>query len=215
MINKIAPIHFNSDLPIVIITDVHNDLDAVRRVIKKYPAHQMICLGDITNLFKPDAPENRKTVAFFQEWGIPTLKGNHEEYIAMELNDSAEVFPVNVMRKNIHPYDLDPVTGTWLHELPDAFTINLNDGKTVRCYHNRPDNKWSVTPATTPPAELIRIYSLTEKNNKVIIGHMHQSKRCLIPGPPKSEFHLLGSLQENREYGLLSRNGAFAVGTLK
>ena len=212
---NIAQIPFKSDLPIVIITDVHNDLTSVKKLVQKYPGHQLICLGDIVDLFKPDSPENRETITYFYEEGIPTLKGNHEEYIACELNRSGEAFPVNVLRKNIHPYDLDPATGPWLQELPDGFMIDLDDGKTVRCYHNRPNCKWSFTPATTLPADLIKIYDLTQKHSKVIIGHQHKTQRCLILGPPKCEFHTLGSLKETQEYGLLSRNGLFAVSVLK
>lgn len=69
---------------IAVISDVHGNLPALKAVledIRTEEASQVYCLGDLTDA----APWHNEVIEMIRDLKIPTIMGNHDERIAMDL----------------------------------------------------------------------------------------------------------------------------------
>ncbi len=170
--------------PLVIITDVHTDLLNVYRIKQKYPELQIVCLGDICDLYKKDN-SNANIITYFNNTKIPCLRGNHDEYFAST---------------NMHGFHLN----TYVDNMPIGFKLILPDGSNYLCFHNRPKDLWGFTDSLNKD-EFFNTYPVDKDTKGVIIGHQHRNFMINYNNP---ECWLIGvGALKFGDYALLSLKG--------
>lgn len=163
------------DYPLAIVTDTHTNIRNVAEIRRRYP--NVVCLGDITNLYSKKESFNGKSIDFFIKAGIPCLKGNHEEHIS-ECSDDNYVHKV-LPRFDEHSslfdvYGLTQQQTDFIKNLPIGFRLNFPDGTHYLAFHNRPKDLWSFFEKPPMKDEFLKIYPVNEKTRGVIIGHHHR-----------------------------------------
>lgn len=82
--SNVAAMKMNNEmLKLAIISDIHANLPALVSVledIEQFGAHQVYCLGDLTDA----APWHNEVIALIRERNIPVIMGNHDERIAFD-----------------------------------------------------------------------------------------------------------------------------------
>lgn len=109
-----------------IISDIHANLPALQAVIRDLEAigcDRVACLGDLVGYYRYP----QECVELIRKWGIPCVKGNHDEYCSTgfsteKLNPRAGEF-VQWTRNQ-----LSEENRQWLHNLPMMLTL---DGFTI------------------------------------------------------------------------------------
>lgn len=175
-----------TQFPVVIITDVHTNLLNVYRIKQKYSTLQIVCLGDICDLYKKDK-SNPDTITYFKESNIPSLKGNHDEYYG----GTGAVYQ-------------DYSVNKYINEMPIGFKLIFPDGSNYLCFHNRPNDLWGFTDSLDRD-KFLNTYPIDKNTKGVIIGHQH--KNFVIDYEnPKCSLIGVGALKFG-DYGLLSEKG--------
>ena len=178
--------------PLVIITDGHKDLKNVEKVRALYPSSNLICLGDITDLFKKDVL-NSVSIQYFIDNKIPYLIGNHEQFIIAS-------FP------NYETWGLSYEQFKHLIDSPIGFKLLLPDNSNYFCFHNRPNDLWSLTEEKSLTKEqFIETYSIDEKTVGVIQGHNHKAFVASFPDFKVKRFSIGALLY--KQYALLTERG--------
>jgi predicted phosphodiesterase len=179
------------EYPLIIVTDIHSNLLNLMRIKQLYPNNNIICLGDIVNLWdKGMTDANLKITDYFIQNKIKCLQGNHDEWVAGN--------------KNL--YKITPEHEKYLGYLPILFVISLPDGKEYKCYHYRPRDFWSSEePKNLSYLGFCEVYGSIDDNDGVIIGHLHKPFIINYPNA-RRKFMGVGSLKFG-EYGVLTENG--------
>jgi hypothetical protein len=165
--------------PLIIISDVHNNLLNVHRILLKHKGDQVICLGDVVDLFNENkTDENQRTIDFFSESDIPCLLGNHEQQLlACESGNSL------LISSALHSpdYGLTQQHLNFLKSLPIGFKLILPDLINYYCFHNRPLDLWSFTVPPFDREQFRSSYPFDSYTQEIIIGHNHQNFLLSFP----------------------------------
>jgi UDP-2,3-diacylglucosamine pyrophosphatase LpxH len=177
--------------PIVIVSDIHNSLDNLIKVRELHKDCECVCLGDIVDLWDKNGNDNHKKILdYFIENKIPTILGNHDEFMAANSK-----------------YKLSEKQDKYIQNLPFMFVLETLDKKTHKCYHYKPNDIWSMEDNSKIDFDKFCEwygYDHTFVSN-VIAGHTHKQfiksfkeTNCKYVG--------VGSLKYG-EYGLLFEDG--------
>lgn len=201
---KIEEIHI-SKYPLVIITDVHCHINRIDIIRAKHRNCDIICLGDITDLFSKVWTDFNKTVIeYFIKNKIPCLTGNHEAFIVG--CDSGDSFVISNVSDKSMDYNVEPKHIEYLKSLPIGFKLVLPDGSNYLCYHNRPNDLWGFTNKKSLTAEQFKkTYPIEENTIGILHGHGHQSFIEEYENVKPKRFSI-GAVKE-KEYALLTENG--------
>lgn len=187
--------------PLVIFTDTHTNLANIKHLQGLYPNSQLVCLGDITNLWNKGEKFNEYSIQFFIENKIPCLKGNHEEHISACQDGGAKyVFrAVSFGDFGISKSSLD-----YIKNLPTGFKINIPNGKHYLVFHNRPNDLWSFTEASSLNEQKFKeVYPIDNNTIAVLHGHGHKNYSVQYSNV---FHHQIGALKYG-DYALLTENG--------
>jgi Calcineurin-like phosphoesterase len=199
--------------PLVIITDTHCHIKKIDQIREKHPNCQIICLGDITDLFqKGDKGDfNGHSIDYFIKNGIPCLIGNHEEHIISceKILDGDSLVQIRILFNEavslFDEYKLTNEQKDYLKNLPVGFKLILPDSSNYLCFHNRPNNLWTMTEAVDMTDEQFNeIYPMDEKTVGVIQGHNH--KEFKVQYESGKIRYSLGPVKYGL-YGLLTEQG--------
>jgi len=179
-----------SKYPLVVISDVHASVLSVQRIRNKYPDNEIICLGDIADLWNKGATDsNKKVVNYFSENKIPTLMGNHDEWVAA----------------NQLLYQMSDEHVKYLMTLPCVFVLDFPDGKTYKCYHYKPTDFWGMDNTNMSYLDFCSTYGDADSNDGILIGHTHTNFIRNFKNA-RRKFIGIGSLKYG-DYALLTENG--------
>ena len=171
------------EFPLTIVSDTHNNLKDLRRIIHDNP--NIISLGDFTSLFDKEGKFNIHSIQFFKDKKIPTLKGNHEE-------------TVQTMDSTLIEHS------EFLNQLPIGFKLILPDKTHYLCFHNRPNDLWTFYEKVPSWEEFKEIYPIDSQTRGVIIGHHHFNRKIKYPN---FLFYIVGRFQIEKDYIVLDQQG--------
>jgi putative phosphoesterase len=153
---------------IVVISDIHSNLDALEAVARKLPTYdELYCLGDIVGY----GPEPNEVVERLQELG-PTvvLMGNHDDAV---VRDNVEGFSTHAAtavkwtRRVISETNLG-----YLRELKPLAKVK-RDGKTLALFHGSPRDPLSEYVYPGLPGRIVRGFVKKAEAQIVLLGHTH------------------------------------------
>jgi putative phosphoesterase len=168
-----------------IISDIHGDYAALETVLdrlqKVHHAEQVLCAGDLVGR----GPDPERVVQTIRERGIPTVRGNHDEW----------------------SYGLSSDNKTFLKTLPLDWRGTF-DGYTVFMCHGKPGNNlWGLYRDHI--SDTLLNMMLTSLNADVLVtGHTHMplyvrvQQGCVIN--PGSLYMFNNVRSSSHTYGVLS-----------
>ncbi|MFX1704737.1 metallophosphoesterase family protein [Chitinophaga sp. CC14] len=120
----------NRMLKLAIISDIHANLPALISVledIEQFGAHQVYCLGDLTDA----APWHNEVIDLIRQKNIPVIMGNHDERIAFDHpvyplskhtpeEQAARLLAINYTKETIKPQH-----AAFLAELPRHIQMDV------------------------------------------------------------------------------------------
>jgi putative phosphoesterase len=153
-----------------IISDIHGNLhflDLVLADIQRTAVDQIICLGDVASL----GPQPRKVIARLKELQIPTIMGNHDDYL-LDLR----------LTENHHPWlrameiwaaeKLSEEDKDFLRSFPRQLSFPLDENTTMLCFHGSLRSNEEFLYPTVTPETLDEIFG--GQDAKVLVGgHTH------------------------------------------
>jgi len=101
---------------LAVISDIHGNLEALRRVLDDFPGQGVdaaVCLGDIIGY----GPDPQAVARIIRERGIPSVVGNHEQALASRRHRNW-FNPVARKTLGVTASLLSPETAAWLGALP-------------------------------------------------------------------------------------------------
>lgn len=175
--------------PIGFISDIHNNIESVKKVLIKHPeVKQWFCLGDIIDFIRPQ--KNDETLDWFRTQDIPTIKGNHEVAACAQCKVAG------------HHKE-------WIIGQPFVFRLVLPDHKSLLLYHNKPNDLWVHIDHITE-RELDEWFPIASDIKAILIGHNHKQFH-FIPCSPDIDTELwsIGSLGINEQYVIMDEEYNF------
>ena len=195
--------------PTVLITDVHKDLDKVRKVKSLYPHQPIYCLGDICDLFDPSSGNNTETIQYFKENKIPSLMGNHEASIIADVLGKAG-YIIQGQVKQV--YNVSKEDAEYMLTFPTGFRFHLPDKTHYLCFHNRPDCLWSFTEEAFTEEAFLKTYPVDTATRAVVIGHQHKTFRNSKEYKTTNAYlQGIGKLQKSGTYALINEDGSLSI----
>ena len=158
---------------LVIITDIHGNLGNTQRVLDLYPKSQIICLGDITNLWDENVTQEHQTIIkFFAQKEIPCVIGNHDIHVF----------------QNPQTYGIDDESIRFLYQLPVGLTLKTSNNLNFAFFHHKPHDFWGHCDITKMTYEEFCLSYDAEKDNldMVFIGHLHKPYTLRFSGKNKA-----------------------------
>ena len=105
-----------------ILSDVHGDIGALEAVLERlddvHKVDHILCAGDLVGR----GPDPNAVVTCIRERGIPTVKGNHDEW----------------------SYELSPDNAAYLKQLPIDWQDVLEDVSIFMCHGKPGNNLWGM-----------------------------------------------------------------------
>lgn len=155
---------------IAIISDIHGNLQSLELVladIQKANVDQTICLGDIASL----GPQPREVIARLRELQIPTIMGNHENYL-LDLRLTENHHPWLRAAEEWGAAQLSADEMDFMRSLPTQLSFALDPNTTMFCFHGSPRSNEEFIYPTVSPDTLDEIFD--GLNARVLVGgHTH------------------------------------------
>lgn len=153
-----------------IISDIHGNLHSLELVladIQKTGADHIICLGDVASL----GPKPVEVIARLRELEIPTVMGNHDDYLLnLELTENHHPW-LRAMEKwaaeKLSEDDLD-----FLQSFPPHLTFPLDDKTNMLCFHGSLRSHEEFLYPTVTPETLDEIFN-GQVARVLVGGHTH------------------------------------------
>jgi len=153
-----------------IISDIHGNLHSLELAladINKSQVDQIICLGDIASL----GPQPNEVIALLRELEIPTIMGNHENYLLdPQLTEAhlpwlrkAELWCVSLLSED----DLD-----YMRAFPSELCYKLDEKTTMCCYHGSPRSNEEFLYPTVTSETLDQLFN-DKSTSLFVCGHTH------------------------------------------
>jgi len=153
-----------------IISDIHGNLHSLELVltdIQKAAVDQIICLGDVASL----GPKPVEVIARLRGLEIPTIMGNHDDYLLnLQLTENHHPW-LRAMEKwaaeKLSKDELD-----FLQSFPSQLSFPLDKDTTMLCFHGSLRSSEEFLYPTVTPETLDEIFS--GQDAKVLVGgHTH------------------------------------------
>ena len=197
--------------PLVIITDPHGCYEKVSKVLSLYPEHQIICLGDVVDLFNKNKNDsNHKIIDLFIDKKIPCILGNHEQHV-LSCSDGNTLRSVKLFGDfgggtltDIDEYDLGQRHIDFLRVLPLGLKLVLPNGHYYYAFHNLPNDLWGQEWNITKD-DFIRHYPINCFVDGILRGHHHKNQVLEFQGI-STKLYGIGALKFG-DYALLNENG--------
>lgn len=153
-----------------IISDIHGNIHSLELVladIQKTAVDQIICLGDVASL----GPKPVEVIARLRELEIPTIMGNHDEYLLnLQLTENHHPW-LRAMEKwaaeKLSKDDID-----FLRSFPPQLTFPLDDKTNMLCFHGSLRSHEEFLYPTVTPETLDEIFS-GQDARMLVGGHTH------------------------------------------
>jgi putative phosphoesterase len=167
-----------------ILSDVHGDYTALEialdRLDNEHQVSQILCAGDLVGR----GPHPDKVVQLIRERGIPTVRGNHDEW----------------------SYGLSPESKAYLKDLPLEWKAEMA-GRTIFMCHGKPGNNLWGLYRDHISNTLLNMMLVSLSADVLITGHTHvplyvKVKRgCVVNPGSLYTFHNVRSTSHT--YGVL------------
>lgn len=133
-----------------IVSDIHGDYKALETVLDRLENHhrvdQILCAGDLVGR----GPEQNRVVEVFRERNIPTVRGNHDEWV----------------------YSLSPENTAYLHNLPLDWRGSYKGLKFFMCHGKPGNNLWGLYRDHVSDT-LLNMMLESLQTDVLITGHTH------------------------------------------
>jgi predicted phosphodiesterase len=172
-------------MKIAIIADLHGNLiafEAVLADIERDDVAQIVCLGDVCGL----GARPREALHRLRALACPVVMGNADEFMLdPSLLDPARHPRADTRLRRLHDMErwavaqLSPEDRDYIATFQPTVQIDLDEGRSLLCYHGSPRSSREEIRASTSEAELA--VKLGERRALVMAGgHTHeQFLRCL------------------------------------
>ena len=159
--------------PIILVSDIHCEINKIINIKSLYPHNKIVCLGDITDLFYKD-DKNKNIIQYFIDNNIPTCEGNHDSHISGVVNGNTIMFLDIHNSIDIDCYNLPKHQCKYLSKLPRGIKLNVSNGKYYLLYHHLPKDIWGFKEkGTLSRKDFISNYNITHDCLGVCHGHLH------------------------------------------
>ena len=134
-----------------LISDIHGNLVALDTVLAELDqagVEQIVCLGDLAVL----GPQPAGVVDRIREWGIATVRGNVDDWLAPNQGPAAEP-PESTQSIELSAWTLAQLDASqidFLRRLPLTRHVPLGDGRSMLCFHATADSVDDITHAGEP-----------------------------------------------------------------
>jgi hypothetical protein len=161
---------------LVVLGDPHGDITGVEKIyqIESRADTLICCVGDVVGY--ADGPTSSSLCRFFEERGIPTVEGNHEDWV----RPSGRLAIVT----EGHDAMLDRQALAWIKGLPRSMRLTRDDGKVLGILAHsfrkggwdwvRTDNAYAFAKTFGSP-------------RLVLVGHSHRPKFITVSREGKIE----------------------------
>jgi putative phosphoesterase len=133
-----------------IISDLHGDYEALLTALERLDNHHQVehilCAGDLIGR----GPNPDAVVDVIRERGIPTVRGNHDEWI----------------------YDISPENEQYLKELPVELHLNIAGAAVYMCHGKPGNNIWGLYEAHVSDT-LLNMMLISLGVEVIVTGHTH------------------------------------------
>lgn len=127
---------------IAVISDIHGNavaLEAVLENLRRYPAHEVICLGDAVQ----GGVQPRQVVELLQELGCPVILGNADAYVlegaVKDTSTEAVSEPMQMVRDWTYE-QLGEEGRKFLSTFVATHETEVTPGVSLLCFHGTPDS---------------------------------------------------------------------------
>lgn len=153
-----------------IISDIHGNLHSLELVladIQKAAVDQIICLGDVASL----GPKPGEVIARLRELEVPTIKGNHDDYLLdLRLTENHHPWLRAMEKWAVEKLSEDQLD--FLQSFPSQLSFPLDQKTTMLCFHGSLRSNEEFLYPTVTPDTLDEIFS--GQDAKVLVGgHTH------------------------------------------
>ena len=164
----------------LLITDIHGNLEALKKVLKQENWDKIYCMGDIVDY----GPSNRECVDLIREKADLVVRGNHDNAVAfgMDCGCGYEIKDLSEGVRKITVEDLDYGSKGYLGDLP----VTDNTGEHFLVHAAR-ENLFKYLKPQTPEEEFDEFRDLEQ--DMIFMGHTHipmdrkiNGKRFINPG---------------------------------
>jgi predicted phosphodiesterase len=141
---------------IAILSDVHGNyvgLDAALADLRRRPADQIVCLGDMIQ----GGPQPAEVVARLRELGCPIVMGNADAWLLSGQATDAE--PVSAQQLAVREWQLtrlSPDDQAYIACFQPTVDLDLG-GRTLLCFHGSPSSFDEIILPTTPEEDVQRM----------------------------------------------------------
>ena len=142
---------------IAVISDIHGNavaLEAVLADLERYPADQIVCLGDAIQ----GGPQPAEVVNSLRTLGCPVVMGNADAWL---LTGTDSVEPTSEAQETMRQWSLtrlDDADRQFIAAFVPTVSISLPGGNTLLAFHGSPTSYDDVLLPETPYAEFVRVY---------------------------------------------------------
>lgn len=168
-------------MKIGIITDIHNNIDALNAVLDKFSSlavEKVICSGDIIGI-GPRPEETIKKIMLLNDY-IECVRGNHENYLT---NGSPDTVPnderMSYGEMEHHKWEHEKLSyesRCFINTLPNTKTLKICEKKIyIAHYSINEENKYVNYVKYTPKPSLndLKIMFQNVEADIIIYGHSH------------------------------------------
>jgi predicted phosphodiesterase len=161
---------------IAIISDIHGNcvaLDAVLNDIKGTDVDQIVCLGDAVQ----GGPQPVEVVTRLRELDCPVVMGNADDWLLTGIDSGAENIPEERRARmdKVRDWQLTRLSENdlgFISTFQPTVQIQLDDERTLLCYHGSPKSFDHVILPQTPDEE-VRGYLEPQEQMIYTGGHTH------------------------------------------
>lgn len=154
---------------VLVISDLHSNWAALRAVVAKEHADQVLCLGDIVDY----GPSPVETLRWVRTNATVTVRGNHDTAVAFDSScRSSSVFRrLSEETRRLTIPMLSEDERRWVGALPIQTSVEL-DGRRVALLHAAPDDPlYQYLPATEVDAWQRAVEGVDA--DIILVGHTH------------------------------------------
>ncbi|MFW5692167.1 MAG: metallophosphoesterase family protein [Chloroflexota bacterium] len=167
-----------------VISDIHGDYEALELVLDRlenyHKVDQILCAGDLVGR----GPEEDRVVDALRTRGVPTVRGNHDEWV----------------------YELTPDNVEFLRQLPMDLRLNYAGVSVYMCHGKPGNNLWGLYRDHISDT-LLNMMLETLQVDVLITGHTHVpmfirvDQGCVVN--PGSVYTFKSSRASSHTYGVL------------
>jgi protein phosphatase len=156
-------------MKILLISDLHSNLEALSAILDNVKFDQAICLGDLVDY----GPDPLAVIDWVRSNRIPTIRGNHDNAVALHV-DCGCGYKYKHLSEATREYTWQQITEKeeeFLLSLPLSLDFEL-DGLKIKAIHGSPESFFDyIFPDT--PADQVEPKMTDISCDYLIAGHTH------------------------------------------